>query len=156
MQVASQPRPIHAVYVIITGLGFIHVETMYVAMIYFLMALPLAGREREPVVTGMMPSALLAHQFREWTKQVWSVVSGPHQKHHVLSLPASPGSNATNQISQISSPFQSSGRTPGHCICPRYTQQKKNLVSGASTASVPTWFLAPKACPEPELLFHWL
>lgn len=39
---------------------------------------------------------------------------------------------------------------------PRHTQQKKNLVSGDSTASVPTWFLAPKACPEPELLFHWL
>lgn len=141
------------VYVIITGLGFIHVETMYV--IYFLLVLPLAGRGCEPVVTGMMHLLCWLTNSREWTRQAWCVVVGPQQKHHVLLQLASPGSNVTNQIYQISSLFQSPGQIPVTAYASRYTQQKRNLVSGASPAAVPTWFLAPKACPELEFMFHW-
>lgn len=102
-----------------------------------------------------MPSASLGSEFREdWVRLVWSPGDRtPPKVMSCVSLPAFPGWNATNQISQKSIPEAQSNAWSLH-MPPESHGRGEDLVLWASAASVPTCFLVARACPEPEL-FHW-
>lgn len=131
--ICKQRRVSHS-YLMITGLGFIPVKTIYVATISFLLALPLAGMWREPVVTGwcylLAGSLVLA-------VDVTGVACGVRAplEVYVLSLCQLP---LARMLPTRFPKFPRPSQLPGHYKCPQTHMAKEEPCSQSPTASFPT------------------